>query len=119
MLIRKKDRVTHDQSSECVVYEYPFEDTDINVAFVEVKGRYPSSGYVSNEIVKEILFINSGEGKVVVEDDEYEIHKGDMFLIHPNQKYFLEGDFEAIISCSPAWSPEQHKHLEEHFTSNT
>ncbi len=118
MLIKKEDRLKFENSPGCIAYEYPLEDKDINVAFVEVKGRYPSTGYVSNELVKEIIFISSGSGRIVIDEDEYELNESDMVMILPNQRYFLEGNFELVVPCSPAWSPEQHEHHEELALSN-
>lgn len=109
MLIKSSERIKNENSLDCTVYEYPFEDEDINMAAVELTGRYPSSGYVFNESVKEMIFVVSGTGKIIIEESEYALHKGDMILILPKQKYFLEGDLELVIPCSP----EQHKHFEE------
>lgn len=119
MKIIKENRIKHEHSPECVVYEYPFKDQDINVAIVEVSGRYPSSGYVTNEQVKEMLFVTSGAGKVVIGLNEYELVKGDMILIHPGQEYFIDGNLELVISCNPAWYPEQHKNVDKLSLSNT
>lgn len=113
MKIPKENRIKHENSPECVAYEYPFEDKDINVAIIEVSGRYPSSGYVTNEQVKEMLFVTSGAGKVVIGFDEYELVKGDMVLINPGQEYCIDGNLELVISCSPAWYSEQHKNVDE------
>lgn len=109
MLVKKADCIRCENSSSCVVYEYPTEDKDINVAFAELNGRYPNEGYVSNTIVKEILYVLSGKGKIVIEEDENELAEGDMVTIPSNKKYFLEGNLKLIIPCTPAWSSEQHK----------
>ncbi len=119
MLIKKENSTKHENSPECVVYEYPSMDKDLNVAFVELKGRYPASGYVFNELVKENFFVASGEGRVVIEEKEYKLSKRDAILIQPKQKFFIEGDLELIVSCSPAWYPEQHKHTDEHALSDS
>jgi mannose-6-phosphate isomerase-like protein (cupin superfamily) len=111
MIIKKEDSVKHANSPECTVYEYPTEDKDINVAFAEIRGRYPSSGYAMNECVKEILFVKTGNGKAVIEDEEHVLNEGDMLYILPGKKYFLEGTIDLIIPCTPAWHPSQHKHV--------
>ena len=118
MKISKEARIKHANSPNCASYEYPFEDQNINVAFIELKGRYPTEGSVLNQKVKELLFITYGEGHIVIEGTTHNLKKGDMFLIHPNQKYSLEGNLEAVISCNPAWSPNQHQHINEATLSN-
>ena len=111
MMIKKKSRIKYENSPKCIAYEYPMADKDINVAVIEIKGRYPDEGQVTNEIVKELIFVIKGKGIITVDDKEYELEEGDSVLIRPKQKYFLNGTLELIISCSPAWYPEQHKHL--------
>ncbi len=113
MLIKKENRLKFENTPACTVYEYPIDDKDINVAFVEIEGRYPTEGYVYNELVKELLFVSSGQGKIVVEGTTHDLQKGDAFLIHPKKKYFIEGNLKFVIPCAPAWYPEQHKHFDE------
>jgi mannose-6-phosphate isomerase-like protein (cupin superfamily) len=114
MIIKKEDRVEHKNSDKCVAHEYPMHDKDINIAHIEIDGRYPNSGLVLNEKVKEIVYVTQGSGKIVVEGEEHSLNKGDSILLLPNQKYFFEGNYlEIIAACSPAWWPEQHKTVEE------
>jgi mannose-6-phosphate isomerase-like protein (cupin superfamily) len=113
MLIKKKESIRIENSSVCIAYGYEFKDKDINVAPIEIRGRYPESGYVINELVKEMFFVSFGNGKVVIENETFEINQGDMIFILPKKKYLIEGNIDLIVSCSPAWSPEQHKHIDE------
>lgn len=109
MILKKKDRVRHENSPKCIAFEYPMEDKDINVAFIEIKGRYPDEGQVTNEIVKELFFVTKGKGKITIDGKESELEEGDSALILPKQKYFFEGKLSIVVSCAPAWFPEQHK----------
>jgi len=109
MIVKKKNRVRHENSPKCIAYEYPMKDKDISAAFVEIKGRYPDEGQVTNEIVKELVFVLGGKGKIVIDNKEHELSEGDSILIIPKQKYFFDGTLELIVSCSPAWYQEQHK----------
>ncbi len=109
MKIAKEQRIRHENSPKCIVYEYPMEDKDINVAFVEISGRYPDKGLVTNEIVKELIFVIEGNGKIVINKEEFALKSQDTVLILPKQKYFIEGKLKLVVSCSPAWHPEQHK----------
>ena len=88
-------------------------DTDINIALIEINGRYPDQDIVTNEEVKETVFVVEGKGKIVIDKKECEIEEGDAILILPNQKYFFDGSLKLVISCNPAWYPEQHKNIQE------
>ena len=113
MMIKKENRVEHKNSEKCIAYEYIMNDKDINIADIFINGRYPDTGKVTNEEVKEIVFVTSGEGKIIVEDKEYDLKKGDSILLLPKQKYFFEGNnLQIIAACSPAWWPEQHKNID-------
>lgn len=109
MIIKKADRVKHQNSQKCTAFEYPLKDKDINVAFIEIKGRYPDNGFVTNEKVKELIFVVEGKGRININNDDYDLGKEDAALILPNEKYYFEGNLKLIVSCAPAWYPEQHK----------
>ncbi|UCD04235.1 MAG: cupin domain-containing protein [Candidatus Woesearchaeota archaeon] len=111
MIVKKNSRIEHENSKKCIAYEYPMGDKDINVALIKINGRYPNEGEVTNEVVKELSFVAKGFGKVVIDKKEYTLEEGDAILILPKQKYFFEGDLELVISCNPAWYPEQHKQV--------
>lgn len=107
--IKNTDSVKYNNSDKCIAYEYPLGDNNLNVALVEVNGRYPEAGKVLNEKCKEIAFIIEGRGKVVVNDREVLLEKGDSVLIEPKEEIYWEGDLKMLLSCSPAWTPEQYR----------
>jgi mannose-6-phosphate isomerase-like protein (cupin superfamily) len=107
--IKNTDSIEHKNSDECIAFEYPLNDKDINVAFVEINGRYPDSGKMFNEECKEIAFVVEGDGKVVVNDEEFVLEKGDLILIEPKEHFYWEGKLKVLLSCSPAWTLEQYK----------
>ncbi len=96
----------------CIVIEYPLGDKDINGAIVELTGRYPNKGRVVNLKCKELCYVIEGSGKIVVEDREIILHRGDLILIEPGEKYFWYGNLTMFVPCIPAWYPEQHKEVE-------
>jgi mannose-6-phosphate isomerase-like protein (cupin superfamily) len=108
MLIKKSETKKHSNSPKCIAYEYPFTDKDINIAFIEIKGRYPDKDRVTNKVCKEIVFVVKGKGKIEVDGKELLISEGDSIFIQPSQKYFFEGNLEIITSCHPTWYSEQH-----------
>ena len=100
-------------SAHCFVTEFPIADHDINFAIVKVSSRYPDSGYATNTISKEIVYVQEGGGKVVVGNVGFALIPGDAVLISPNEKYYFDGDMTLHISCTPAFRPEQHIHIDE------
>ena len=111
MIVKKKNWVKYENSPKCIAYEYPTNDKDLNIALIEINGKYPDEGEVTNEVVKEIVFVVKGKGKIVVDKKEYAVEEGDAVLILPKQRYFFNGALEILVSCSPAWYLEQHKQL--------
>lgn len=111
-LIKKKDAPQFKNSPSCVATEYDFKDEkDFNIAGISLNGRYPEKGYALNLISKELIYVRSGSGSVYVNSQASALAPGDAALIQPNEKYYLEGNLELIISSSPAWHPEQHKNV--------
>jgi len=98
-------------SDVCIATEYPLGDRAINGAVIKLNGRYPDEGRVVNLKCKELAYIINGSGKIVVEDKEIKLGKGDLLLIEPGERYFWEGNLTMFVPCTPAWYPEQHKEV--------
>jgi len=109
MQISYKDQAIHRKNSEvCIVTENSITDETIDFVEVNISGRYPDTKYAINQKCKEIVFINEGAGKVVVKDQTHSLNKGDVILIEPGEKFYWEGNMKLCISCTPAWTKEQH-----------
>lgn len=111
MIVKRDQSVKYQNGPACVAYEYPTGTDNINIALIKITGRYPDKGLVWNEEVTELIYVVSGQGKFVLEGREYKLEEGDTVSIPPKQKYFFDGTLELVISCSPAWHPEQYRHL--------
>lgn len=103
-----KDAKEFKNSDACTALEYPLHDPDINAAVVKINGRYPDAGLAVNTKVREMIYIIEGQGTLMLEGKSTILHKGDVVLIEPNEKYFWQGDLTMFVPCTPAWSPEQH-----------
>ena len=95
------------------VFEYNLCYKDIDWCIAEVSGRFPDKGWVMNTVCKEMVYIISGSGKIVI-DGKGETHfeTGDVVLVEPNEKYYWVAKAKLGITCSPTWYPEQHKTVE-------
>ena len=111
-VIKSKEAQKFVRSNSCTVWEYEMADKDINIATAKISGRHPEQGFSINTRCKELVFVLGGEGKMIFENQEIKLEKGDSVLIEPNEKFYLEGNLEISISCNPAWTLEQYKSVE-------
>ena len=105
----KENSISRKNSDTCHVIEYEIGDQDLDFALVSLDGRYPETGRVINTKCKEIVYIQDGQGKVVVEGHSQDLKMGDVILINAGQKYFWESCMTLTISCSPAFTIDQHQ----------
>ena len=110
--VHKNQTHKFQNSDVCTAIEYPLGDENINGAVIELSGRYPDTGRVVNEECKELAYVISGSGKVVVEGEEVELKEGGLVLIEPGERYYWDGNMTMFVPCTPAWYPEQHKEVE-------
>lgn len=111
-IAKKEQRKEFKNSDCCTAFEYPMEDRDINGAVIELSGRYPDKGWAVNEICKEMGYVVSGSGRVVVENGEHSVSEGDLALINPGEKFYWQGNMKIFMPCTPAWTPQQYKIIE-------
>jgi mannose-6-phosphate isomerase-like protein (cupin superfamily) len=111
-LIRKSEGVVFTNGPTCEGVEYSFDDRDMNVAVVTVNGRYPETGYVKNEVCKEVGYVVSGTGSIgTIEGEPHAVSAGDAVMLQPGEMYYWEGELVMVMPCSPAFYPEQHQKI--------
>ena len=108
-IVRKQDAERHTNSEQCTAFEYPLGDKDINGAVIELNGNYPEKGQAVNVECKELAYIVSGSGKLIMDDEVVDFSAGDLIFIDKGEKYRWEGAATMFMPCVPAWYPEQHK----------
>ncbi len=96
------------------VLEYDIGDPDIDIAIATINDKYPQSGFVVNETVKELLYVLSGSGKLVTKDSSIELSPQDQVFIDKGELFRYEECKSLVVAaaCTPAWKPEQHKEVE-------
>lgn len=109
--LKKQDAQCFKNSSSCMVFEYQFGDTDINMAIAEISGRYPEKGWIVNAACKEIGLVLKGTGTLTTETQHVMLTEGDMVLINAGEKYFWDGAMTLALPAAPAWYLEQHKFI--------
>jgi len=106
------DAIKHKNSKNSISLEYENNDPAINIAVVEISGRFPDRGRMMNTVCKELIYIIDGEGKIFIEDNKIELKSGDSILVEPYEKYYWEGKLKVLPACTPAWNIEQVKMCE-------
>lgn len=93
--------------------DYPLSDKDINFAVIKINSRSPKMGFQVNTDCKELLYIINGNGIMYIKDsnEKVEFSQGDVIIIDKNECYAFDGNFEAAVPCTPAWTSEQHKYI--------
>lgn len=113
-VIRKEEAEVGKNSELCKTIEYSFGDKDIDLGIATITGRYPSVGYALNTISKELVYVLEGEGTLCFEDKKVDFSEVDAILIDINDKYYYDTKYAVVsMSCTPAWSVQQHKIVNE------
>lgn len=109
-IVKLHDTEIGQNNDVCKTIEYFFQDKDIDLGIATITGRFPDSGYALNLVSKELVYVLEGSGTIHFENKEISYTKGDAILILPNEKYYYETEYSVLtLSCTPAWSKEQHK----------
>lgn len=108
-VIKKKCASEHSNASTCAAHEYDTGTPDINIARVEVNGRYPENGTAANTNVTELAYVAAGSGVLCCEKVCSELSEGDVVSIAPGEHVYWEGQLTLVMACSPAWYPEQYE----------
>ena len=56
-----------------------------------------------------MIYIIEGHGEIHKENETITFKQGDAILIDKGEKYFWIANCKVAMSCSPAWTPHQHK----------
>jgi mannose-6-phosphate isomerase-like protein (cupin superfamily) len=106
--VKCENAVVHANSPNCTVYEYPMKNGEMDIGVAEINDRYPGQGYAMNSECSEMGYVLKGVGKLVTETGSTSLAVGDVVYIPRGEKFYWEGDMTVVLSCSPAWHPQQH-----------
>ncbi|MBU2103868.1 hypothetical protein KKD81_00650 [Patescibacteria group bacterium] len=110
-IIRQEQAEKFNDGTSFIAHEYRMLDKDINTARIEIQGRYPKTGSMRNTLVKEVVYVESGCGEVIINEDAQKVKKGDVIFYDANETVVWNGVFSLITTCTPAWSKDQHEFL--------
>jgi len=113
-IIKNDDGIKGSNSDKCKTIEYSFGDKDIDLGLATITGRYPENGFCVNLICKELIYVLESDGKLCFDDKSIEFSKGDVILINSNEKYYWKTKYcKVSMTCTPAWSAEQYRLVQE------
>ena len=107
-IVKNSEKVEKKNPGACIIYEYPLVDRDIDGAVAKINGREPVKGFEANKKCKELCYVIEGGGKLFSRDRSFDLVKGDMVLIQPNEEYYWDGKMILFISCNPKWTAQDH-----------
>lgn len=110
-LIKKTETNKVSNSPEAIMEEYLHKDRDINLAIGKISGLYPKSGFVVNEISKELVYVLSGKINLILSQYTIILEEGDSVIIDNNEPFAWDGNATLLTVCTPAWEPSQHKEV--------
>ena len=93
------------------VTEYESDNPLMNYGEVRLKTRYPEQGRAVNTKCTILMIVLSGKGKLVLDDIELQMKKGDVFHISKGTPYSVEGKLTLGIPSVPAWNPGQRHYV--------
>ncbi len=106
--VQKGSATEYKNAASCIAHEYEMGTPDINIARVEVNGRYPEGGTAVNTEVTELVYVAAGSGIVSCNSIPTLLSEGDAVSIAPGEHIYWEGTLTLIVACSPAWHPDQY-----------
>ena len=109
---KKNDTIHRKNSDNCCITEFPTKDSKINFAISKTSARYPETGCAMNVECDEIVYIQEGKGKIVIDGKECLLNTGDVILVNDKEKFYWDGTMTLHIACTPAFFPEQHIYID-------
>ena len=101
------------QNGAVTAWEYEMQDARLNVARIEVNGRYPESGFTRNLEVDAVVHIVDGAGIIgLIDGSATGLAKNDQVYIAKGEAYYFEGDMEILYAATPKWTPAQTEHVD-------
>jgi mannose-6-phosphate isomerase-like protein (cupin superfamily) len=91
------------------IYEYPAQSHALRISFMEVAGRRPGSEGKAflEEDCTFAIYVVRGSGRIVIEDDSYDIAQDDVVTVLAGRRWYIEGTLAYVTASTPAFYPEQ------------
>ena len=112
MIVSKANDVQpFENSPACKGVSYDGTGDDIDGAMITIDGRYPDSGFLVNETCKELVYVTSGDGRLLSRGGALTFSAGDVIFIDNGEEFAWEGTFVGFFATTPRFDPKQHKEV--------
>ena len=111
MKVTKQQSFLVKPNKNTTVYSYPSGNKTISVALIKVNWRHPDGEgeYFIETQCNVLFYLLKGKGKVIIENQIFELEPEDTISIDSGKKYYIEGNLEYLAATSPAYFPEQNR----------
>lgn len=101
-------------SDDCHGEAFAEESALLDLAIIEVTGRYPDKGYLYNDEAHEMAYVSRGQGYFKQKGDEWQLlNVGDVVYFAPGERVAWRSEsMTIVVPCSPQFNPAKH-HEEE------
>jgi len=97
-------------SETCEGVVFASEKIQHDIARIQISGRYPSEGWAMNEVSDEMVYIAKGRGSLIRKDESLQaLEQGDGVFVEAGTWFAWKGDMTIVMSCNPAFNPDQYK----------
>lgn len=111
IIARSTEATSFENSPYCSGRSYGGTGSDIDGAIISVNGRYPESGFLVNEVSKELVYVTAGSGELIHRTGSKKFSKGDVIFIDNREEFAWDGEFEGFFATTPQFDPAQHKEI--------
>ena len=109
----KLDGQAFKNSDTCEGVSFAAPDAPLDIARIEINGRYPEQGFTRNLRSHEVVYVIEGAGKVTVDETETTLTIGDVVHIPPDTPFAWDGHMTLIMACDPPFEPTQYELINE------
>lgn len=86
----------------------------LDMSLIRISGRYPESGWARNRECHEVVYIQSGNGRLeFAEGKTINLQQGDVVHVNPGHAFAWSGQIDLIMACSPAFTANQYELIAE------
>lgn len=107
--VSHKPTEKHANSPNCMLHEYPMQNSEMSIAVAKIIHRYRDEAYAINHKCGEMGYILRDSGKLVTEAQAISLSVGDVVYVPSGEKYYWERNITVILLTTPAWYPQQHQ----------
>lgn len=96
------------------IQDYVLPTEEVGISYQEYDGVAPDKGSWMNKVCWEAYYIIEGSAIIYTDGKQYDVEKGDVFIMLPGQKIRMNAYHLKIITITkPNWYPSQAKIVED------